>query len=116
MGGNPANKIDPLGLIECRRGYVPDPKGSGGCVPTDKVDPQRCVTAECAAGLPYKESDLRTQCQIDKDLCVFNCQISTAFAGIIANRIIDGGLIGAGVIMGERKSMCELACGIEHGF
>ena len=50
VGSNPISYVDPSGL--CRRGYKPMEGNPGACVPDDRVDPSKCATAECAAGLP----------------------------------------------------------------
>lgn len=79
VSGNPLSFVDSLGLTECRRGWKPSE--GGGCVRDDRVDPDRCVTAECGAGLTPAPLELRTIEEIDQSQCKTIC--GTLFPGNI---------------------------------
>ena len=89
--------------------YVCKPDGSN---PNEKI----CVTGECTAGMLPAKSDLRTQCEMEKDQCMFTCSISSAIGGGMTTKALGGGLIVGGAALAERKSLCNLICGIKHGF
>jgi len=69
VGGNPISKIDPLGLFECGGGMRREATNQPGvwrCVPDPSVpDTPRCMTAECAAGLPPTLKPNPTACEME---------------------------------------------------
>lgn len=67
----PTMFTDPDGL--CPRGFKPMEGNPGACVKDDRVDPNKCATGECAAGLPPPKNDCRTQSDIDEGTCEMIC-------------------------------------------
>ncbi len=63
-----------------------------------------------------EQCDTRTLEQIEKSQCMFTCSLSTAPGGAIVTKVLDAGIIGAGAVFGERTSICNLICGVQHGF
>jgi len=125
VDARPLVKIDPKGL----RGFCPGGRavpapGNEHAFPTifmcesDGTDPKdsACNNISCKVGRPLPQTSNKTFCELDKDLCKLNCTMATMIPGVVAGRILDGGLIAGGAILAERKSFCELVCGIEHGF
>jgi len=107
---NPLKSIDPFGLVDC--GWWND-NCSAGDPPNSKP---KCVTGECAAGLPPVESDHRSACQVKKDGCKLVCSISAGVAGLGIGKAFDGGIVAFGAIQGEKYSICKVICGAQHGF
>jgi RHS repeat-associated protein len=74
---NPINFSDPQGLKR-----VPCPEGMPKSAVCDdgkdnQNEPARCVTAECAAGLPPAKFDMRSIEEIDCSQCLFTCNLAS---------------------------------------
>ena len=117
VSGNPVKITDPEGLVGgCPSNMRP---GAGNiCVPNTGADPldSACNNINCVTGMPLPQTTSKTQCEVDKGQCKLTCMLSTIPIGGAATKILDGGIVAGGAILAERKSVCELLCGIEHGF
>jgi RHS repeat-associated protein len=108
--GNPTSKVDPLGLKP-----IPCPAGlPAGATCDDGLDnqnvPAKCVTAECAAGLPPAPMDLRPQSEVDKGGCKLVCQMVTTPPVAACNAVLGGGLPGMIAGAGAKAGFCSLIC------
>ncbi|MNV82049.1 hypothetical protein D3C71_1757610 [compost metagenome] len=104
MNADPANYIDPEGLInrEAQRGLD---KWFG-----PKIPPGHCATAECAAGLTPAPSETRSQKEIDKGQCKLVCQISLFVPVAACNIAAQGGRLGMALGTGAKAGICEMVC------
>lgn len=108
--GNPINKVDPLGLkpIPCPAGLPAAATCDDGL--NNQNVPAKCVTAECAAGLPPAPMDLRPQSEVDKGGCKLVCQMVTTPPVAACNAVLGGGLPGMIAGAGAKAGFCSLIC------
>ncbi len=83
--GNPINYFDPNGLKKCSYQQAKDfGLPIDNCyVGTDEFDGGKCVTAECAAGLPPKVTT-------KKEKCIMKCMARGGIEGLLTDKIMKG--------------------------
>lgn len=99
VNANPLRTTDPTGLAP--PGTDPACFRSGEC---------KCVTAECAAGLPRAHSENRPNFEIQIGQCKLSCQVILSPPVAICNLVLGGGLPGWTIGQVGKWGICELVC------
>lgn len=103
---------DPIGFTDsdglCRRGFKPMDGNPGACAPDDRVDPERCVTAECAAGIgnPSSADRCATNCQVKYQLICTGAAVGT---GLATKNVLAGTAVEVGCFL-VKAIVCERSC------
>lgn len=79
-------------------------------IPSDDSWKKNCVTAECAAGLPYIPTDTRTEDQIKKDGCNLVCNVVTTPVSLACPGPTGKGALDFALKFAAKKTTCEMVC------